>query len=74
MNNSDNKTLLFSDKLVSIGIPAYNRAEGLARTLASLEAQTYKTLDIIISDNCSPDPEVKGIAEKLRLAPKLEYF
>jgi glycosyltransferase involved in cell wall biosynthesis len=43
-----------SSPLVSIGIPTYNRPEGLARALASALAQTYPNVEIIVSDNASP--------------------
>lgn len=49
--------------LVSVGIPTYNRPDGLKRTLEQICAQTYTNLEIIVSDNCSPDPRVKEIAE-----------
>lgn len=41
--------------LVSIGIPTFNRADSLRETLDSLCAQTYKNIEIIISDNASTD-------------------
>lgn len=41
--------------LVSIGIPTYNRASTLRRTLESVIAQDYANLEIIISDNASTD-------------------
>ena len=42
--------------LVSIGTPTYNRANGyLKYALESALNQTYKNIEIIISDNCSPD-------------------
>ena len=42
--------------LVTIGIPTYNRAEGfLKKALQSAVEQTYKNLEIIVSDNCSTD-------------------
>jgi glycosyltransferase involved in cell wall biosynthesis len=40
---------------VSIGVPTYNRAGSLERTLLSLGAQTYPALEIVISDNASTD-------------------
>jgi glycosyltransferase involved in cell wall biosynthesis len=49
--------------LVSIGIPTYNRPEGLKKTLELITNQTYKNLQIIISDNCSLDSKVKVIVE-----------
>jgi glycosyltransferase involved in cell wall biosynthesis len=52
-----------STPLVTIGIPTYNRPQGLKATLDIIIGQTYKNLEIIISDNCSPDSDVKVIAE-----------
>jgi len=44
------------DILVSIGIPTYNRSQGyLRQALESALAQRYEPLEIIVSDNCSPD-------------------
>ncbi len=47
--------------LVSVGIPCYNRPEGLRRTLECITCQTYKNLEIIISDNCSPNSDVERV-------------
>jgi glycosyltransferase involved in cell wall biosynthesis len=42
--------------LVSIGIPTYNRASGYLReALESALAQAYPEIEIIVSDNASPD-------------------
>jgi len=42
--------------LVSIGIPTYNRANSYLRyALRSAVNQSYKNIEIIVSDNCSPD-------------------
>ncbi len=42
--------------LVTIGMPTYNRANNfLHNALASAINQTYKNIEIIISDNCSTD-------------------
>jgi glycosyltransferase involved in cell wall biosynthesis len=49
------------EPLVSIGVPTYNRPAGLRKLLASIEKQTYSNLEIIISDNCSTNPEVSEI-------------
>jgi len=60
--------------LVSVGIPTYNRPDGLRRTLEHITAQTYKNLEIIISDNCSPGDEVeKVIHEFSSVDPRIQY-
>ena len=47
--------------LCSIGVPTYNRPALLREALACLTAQTYENLEIIVSDNASPDPEVADV-------------
>ncbi len=47
--------------LVSIGVPTYNRPALLSKVLNCLIAQTYQNLEIVVSDNCTPGPEVKSI-------------
>lgn len=46
---------------ISIGIPTYNRPEYLKNALESLLKQTHTNLEIIISDNCSPNEDVKRV-------------
>lgn len=41
--------------LISICIPHYNRAEYLMKVLDSIREQTYKNIEVIISDDCSKD-------------------
>jgi glycosyltransferase involved in cell wall biosynthesis len=50
--------------LVSVGIPTYNRPDGLRRTLECIVGQTYPRLEIIVSDNASDNPQVKKVAEE----------
>ena len=40
---------------VSVVIPTYNRAELLARSVESVQRQTYRKWEIIIVDDCSID-------------------
>jgi glycosyltransferase involved in cell wall biosynthesis len=59
--------------LISIGIPTYNRANGyLKQAIQASLNQNYPELEIIVSDNCSPDKTedlVKGFAD-----PRIRYF
>jgi len=50
--------------LVTVGIPTYNRPDGLQRTLECILAQTYSNLQVIVSDNCSTDPKVTSILHR----------
>ena len=47
--------------LVSIGIPTYNNPDGLYKTLNCIAGQSYKNLEIIVSDNASPDIRVQEV-------------
>ncbi len=47
---------------VFIGIPCYNRPEGLARTLTCLQKQSHENWSVLISDNCSPNAAVEETA------------
>lgn len=49
------------EPLISIGVPTYNRPESLFKTLNAIVNQSYLNLEIIVSDNCSPDPVVQNI-------------
>ena len=52
--------------LVSIGIPTYNRPVLLRRAINCVLNQTYKNLEITVSDNCSTDPDVKAVLDEYR--------
>ena len=49
--------------LVSIGIPTYNRLDLLDEAIKCAVNQTYKNLEIIISDNNSPGKEVENLVK-----------
>jgi len=51
----------YRDPLVTIGLPTFNRPAGLQKALEYILKQTYRNLEIIISDNCSTDEEVQKI-------------
>jgi glycosyltransferase involved in cell wall biosynthesis len=43
------------EPLVSVIIPTYNRPEYLKQAITSALNQTYQNIEIIVSDNCSPE-------------------
>src|SRR5450755_1365208 len=51
--------------LVTIGIPAYNRPADLERAVRSALAQDYSPIELLISDDASPDPEVARLGARL---------
>lgn len=63
-----------SAPLVSIGVPTRNRSALLRQTLDMIMAQTYPSLDIVVSDNHSEDdtPEVARTAAARD--PRIRYF
>jgi glycosyltransferase involved in cell wall biosynthesis len=52
------------EPLVTVGIPTFNRPRGLASTLASICSQTYRNIEIIVSDNASTDPAVRATVDE----------
>lgn len=59
--------------LVSIGIPTYNRANSYLRcSLRSAVSQTYKNIEIIVSDNCSSD-NTESVVKELD-DPRIRYY
>jgi glycosyltransferase involved in cell wall biosynthesis len=53
-----------TEPLVTIGIPTFNRPGKLMRTLNSICSQTYRNVEIVVSDNASPDPAVREIVSE----------
>lgn len=56
--------------LITVGIPTYNRPEGINAILERITNQTYSNLEIIVSDNCSTDSKVAPILEKWEKSDK----
>ena len=50
---------------VSVGIPAYNRPHELERAVRSALAQDHDDLEVVISDDASPDRAVERVGERL---------
>jgi glycosyltransferase involved in cell wall biosynthesis len=61
--------------LVSVGIPVYNRPEGLSRTLSCITGQTYRNLEIILSDNASPGDKMEKVAREFMATDhRIQYW
>ncbi len=50
--------------MVSVGVPTYNRPNGLRRTLECITTQSYRNLEIIVSDNASPGDETGAVVRE----------
>jgi alpha-1,3-rhamnosyltransferase len=48
-------------KLVSVIVIAYRSAETIVETLDSIKKQTYKNIELIVTDDCSPDNTVEVV-------------
>ena len=61
------------EKLVSIGLPTFNRAKVLRRAVDSLLAQTYRNFELIISDNASSDETQEICRQYAARDPRVRY-
>lgn len=50
--------------LVSVGVPTFNRPELLRKALARLMVQSYRNLEILISDNASTNDQVQSVIQE----------
>lgn len=50
--------------LVSVVVMSYNSAHTIVETLDSIKAQTYQNLELIVTDDCSPDKSTIDIIQK----------
>ena len=60
--------------LVSVGMPVYNRPETLVNALECIVNQTYKNLEIIISDNASTSNEIENIVKRYMKRDKRIFY
>src|SRR5579863_665452 len=58
---------------ISICIPAYKRVSFLKRLLDSIEIQTYRRFEVVITDD-SPDTEVSNLCRSHSLSDVIRYF
>jgi glycosyltransferase involved in cell wall biosynthesis len=59
---------------LTIGLPVYNGADLLARSLDHLLAQSYGDFELIVSDNASTDATADICAEYVKRDPRIHYF
>lgn len=60
--------------IVTIGVPTYNRAKSLTVALESIATQTYKNLEIIVSDNASTDETQEVVGNFSVKDKRILYF
>ena len=67
---------MINHPFLTVGIPAYNNFETLIRAMDSVKDQTFKDLEILISDDCSKVDLKSSVEEWCSLNPeiKVRYF
>lgn len=53
-------------KLVSVVVLAYRSADTIIETLESIKKQTYPQIELIVTDDCSPDNTVEVVESWMR--------
>lgn len=75
VGNYERQIVITNQPLVSIGVPTFNRPDKLKVALQCLTRQTYRNLEIIVSDNCSTKVEVAQIMhEIMRHESRIKYI
>jgi len=59
---------------VTVIIPAYNSAEWLGQTLASIKAQTYRSWQLIVADDASTDSTPQVVRAHAQDDPRIRYL
>jgi len=60
--------------IVTIGIPAFNSAQSISKTINSVLNQTFKNFELIISDNASTDSTSSICMEYAKKDPRIKYI
>ena len=63
-----------TEGLVSVVIPVYNVEKFIEKTIQSVLAQTYKNIEILVIDDCSPDNSAKIIKSMAETNPEIKYY
>lgn len=61
-----------SRPLVTVGMPVRNGAQGIANSIASLRAQTYENIEIVVCDNASTDETGDIVREIAKLDARVK--
>lgn len=64
-NKKRTQNSIMEEPLVSVPVITYNSSEYIIEGLESIKAQTYKNIELIISDDCSTDNTVELCREWL---------
>jgi len=64
---------MLEEKLISVCIPVYNGEKYIEETLNSISDQTYKNIEIIISDNASTDNTGTIVMKYLDKDTRIQY-
>ena len=68
------RSLTERQPLVSVVIPGYNEARAIGKTIASIQEQTYKNLEIIVVDDGSTDGMSAVCRQLAQTEPRLRSF
>jgi GT2 family glycosyltransferase/SAM-dependent methyltransferase len=64
-----------AEPLVSVVVPVYQNVPYLPRMIESVLGQTYRKLELVLWDDCSPDPEVGRILARYAAADsRVKHF
>lgn len=63
-----------SPPLVSVCLPTYNRSQRLRRAIETVQASRYPNLDIVVSDNASPDDTREVVEAMMKTDARIRYF
>ncbi len=73
-NSDDPPAILLSHPLLVVGVPCYNEAEFLERTLQSIADQSWRDFAVLICDNASSDATGDIALEFCARNPRFHYY